>query len=249
MTNIDVWQYAHDFADFMNSNDISGFEDINFVLEKFNAIRIKDGYGLDAFCCGGMKGYFLQPYCYDLSSERFYKPSSKNNGLGDDEYNDKLRIDSLLDFFEAEKIPPVLPYFNVPFTPEGIVEAWLLFNLSNYLPRRWHAYYDLKEYVFNSDDVESLFPKDLSSVPEFNEPFFTKRVELRPQVLTLPQSELYPDISISGDKATVGTTYWNNNIGLVRSTITVERSGSSVEFRLFDMEERIIIENESNIYF
>lgn len=220
---------ATNFRDNLFSNDLSNFKELNFVLGYLNSVKIKDGYGLDAFDCGWDTGYYLQPYCYDLEYVGYYQPaSSYENRVG--EYNDKLKIRNMLNPTEATSIPPILSYFIVPFTENGIMEAWLLDILSDFLPREWHAYYDYKEYFFNINDIELLFPKDLSSVPEFYRPFFRDRVELRDKVFAMPIEELLPSVTIEQDSAFISYVYWQDNKGLLRTVIPVVKDNNSVKF-------------------
>lgn len=220
---------ATNFKDNLFSNDLSSFKNLNFVLDYLCCAKIKDGYGLDAFDCGWNKGYYLQPYCYDLEYVGYYQPSStKEDGIG--EYNDKLKISDMLNPNEAENIPSILSYFTVPFTEIGIMEAWLLDSMPDFLPREGHAYYDYKEYIFSVKDIEFLFPKDLSSVPEFYRPFFRERAELRDKVMDMPIEELIPSVTVEQDSAFISCAYWQDNKGLIRTVTPVVKDDNSVKF-------------------
>jgi hypothetical protein len=65
-------------------------------------------------------------------------------------YDDTQIIHGRIDWNEAEDVPPILPYFDVPFTEEGIMQAWLLDNLTDFMPKGWHSNYSAKDFVFDT---------------------------------------------------------------------------------------------------
>lgn len=126
---------AADFDDFMYESDFETFDNLMFVLDELPLLKIRDGYELDAFQKGGCLGSRFQAYCCKAGSVVQYIPSTCSK------YDDSMYIQGTISFDEADSVPDYMPYFNVPFTKEGIMQAWLLRNLTDFMPLGWHAGY------------------------------------------------------------------------------------------------------------
>jgi hypothetical protein len=140
-------------------------------------------------------------------------------------------------------VPPVLSYFDVPFTEEGIIQAWLLDLLTDFLPMGWHANYRQKTFVFNTERIEDMFPEyDPETCGSFG-----RRSKVRDEVFALGLESLLPSVKISGDKAILEYAYWNDWRGMVKSTVTVEKDGNSVKFS--KPETKTLVEYDCGIKF
>ncbi len=190
------------------------FYNIMFVLKDLPLLKIREGYELDAFQRGDTLGYVFQPYCCKAGSDIQYKPSENA------EYDDSMYIDGRISYTEAEVVPDYMPYFQVPFTKDGIMQAWMLRNLTDFMPRGWHACYGSKTFVFDTGRLEDMFSPENTS----------ERMQVSEQVLSLNLEDLLPRITISGNHATVEYTYWNDWRGLVKVSVDVEKDGESVIF-------------------
>ena len=141
-------------------------------------------------------------------------------------YEDSLLIHGRIGFGEADDVPPILSYFYVPFTEEGIMQAWLLDNITDFMPRGWHMNYSTVYYVFDTERIEKMFPVyDAETCGSFG-----RRSKVRDEVLALDLETLLPSVKITGDKAILEYAYWNDWRGMVKSTVEVEKDGNSVKF-------------------
>ncbi len=205
---------AADFDDFMYECDFKTFDNLMFVLDKLPLLKIRDGYELDAFQKGDSYGSRFQAYCCKAGSVVQYNPSTHGK------YDDSMYIQGTIGYDEAESVPDYMPYFNVPFTKEGILQAWLLRNLTDFMPLGWHACYGSKTFVFETSRIENMFSPEKTS----------DRMKVREQVLALDLETLLPKVSIFGNRATLEYAYWNDWSGLVKMTVDVEKDGDSVKF-------------------
>lgn len=202
------------FESFMRKSNFRCFANIMFVLDKLPLLKIRDGYELDAFKVGGRMGASYQAYCCKQNSDIRFVPS---DGVA---YDDSMYIQGLISCQEAESVPDYMPYFNVPFTQEGIMQAWLLRKLKDFMPLDWHACYNMKTYVFETSRIENMFS------PERTDDY----MKVRRQVMALDLESLLPKVTIEGDSATIEYAYWNDWSGLVKVTMDVEKHGDKVTF-------------------
>lgn len=185
-----------------------------FVLKKLQLLKIREGYELDAFWEGSSIGSVLRPYCCKKASNIRYIPSECSK------YDDSMYIEGMIDYAAAKSVPDYMPYFDVPFTPEGIMQAWLLNNLEDFMPRNWHACYGSKTYVFDTSILEDMFSSWHTS----------ERMKVKDKVLALDLEALLPKISINENHATLEYAYWNDWTGLAKVKIEVDKEGDGVKF-------------------
>lgn len=223
-----------DFDYYMHNDcNFEEFDNIMFVInDKLRLLKVRDGYELDAFKCGGNLGCFMQPYCCKKGSKIRYDPSA---GVA---YDDSMYIQGMIGLGEIFNLPDVLTYFSVPFTKEGIMQAWLLHRLTDFMPRGWHARYGSKSFIAEDGDAECIFSHDNSDAEE---------IRVREQIQKLDQASLLPHISIYGDKATLECAYWNNWRGLVKMSVPVSKSGSTVVFG--QSQEEVLVAYKGGIRF
>ena len=130
-----------------------------------------------------------------------------------------------------------MPYFDVPFTKEGIMQAWLLRNITDFMPRGWHSLYGSKTFVFETSRIEDMFSPENTS----------DRMRVSEQVLALDLEALLPNVIISGNHAIIEYAYWNDWRGLVKITMDVERDGNGVRFE--ETKDEVLVAYKSGIRF
>lgn len=257
---------AADFEEYMDNFDTKAYDDLMPVVEQLPLLKIRKNYVLDFFEKGDDHGWINQPYCHTETAFERYFPTDveeveeKGNygslfGLIKKKepkmikqkvhipYNDTLLINDRIDFREADDVPPVLPYFDVPFTEEGIIQAWLLYNLEDFMPKGWHMNYSRVDYVFDIRRIENMFPP---YNPE-EKSSFGGRSKVRDEVFALDLESLLPTVKVKGDTAVLEYAYWNDWRGMVKSSVVVEKDGNSVKF--FKPENQILVEYDCGIIF
>lgn len=117
------------------------------------------------------------------------------------------------------------------------MQAWLLRNLTYFMPLRWHACYLAKTFVFETSRIQNMFSLENTG----------DKMKVREQVLAIDLTTLQPSVTISGDHATLKYAYWNDWRGLVKATIEVEKDGEGVIFG--EPNDEVIVAYESHIIF
>lgn len=222
---------AAEFETFMEDCEFDNFYNIMFVLDKLPLLEIRDGYELDAFQKGDSLGSRFQAYCCKAGSEVRYVPSE---GVT---FDDSMYIQGTIGFDEAESVPDYMSYFHVPFTEEGIMQAWLLRNLTDFMPLGWHACYSSKTFVFETSRIEDMFNPENTS----------DRMKVSEQVLALDLESLLPNVTITDNHAVLEYTYWNDWRGLVKITLDVEQNGDTIKFG--EPDDEVLVAYKSGIRF
>lgn len=223
------------------------------VLSLLPLLKIRDGYQLDFYCFGGDMGSRYEPYVCKANAKDPYIPTVYEDGtpvdfderqrwrslLGKDEekdrqkhvpYDESKKIVDMLAYGEYNDIPPVLPYFEVPFTEEGILQAWLLDNITYFLPLFWHSKYNECFFILNNDEIDWG-----AALCDRNE----RLMRAKEAIAALDRKSLYPTVSINGDEGVVKLTYWNAWNGLGRNIVKISRRGNGVEFRKPEYENLV----------
>lgn len=229
--NNQLGKIAAEFEAFMDDCDFKRFDNIMFVLDKLPLLKIRDGYELDAFRKGDSLGYRYQAYCCKAGSKVQYVPSE------DATYDDSMYIMDTISHEEAKNVPDYMSYFHVPFTKEGIMQAWLLRNLTDFMPLGWHACYGAKTFVFETSRIEGMFSPENTS----------DRMKVSGQVLALNLEALLPNVNIAGNHATLEYAYWNDWRGLVKTTVDVEKDGDTVRFG--EPDDEVLVTYKSGLRF
>ena len=235
-------EFCADFAKFMEECNFESFMNLMHILRKLPLLKIREGYELDAFQRGDNYGDILQAYCCKAGASKHYVPTqvknveetvksntlfglfSKTENKNESKkihipYDDSLRIHGKIGWGEGEDIPEALTYFDVPFTEEGIMQAWFLDNLTDFMPKGWHCNYSCKDFLFDHDNFEQKIEKTLSKDPKVLKEF-----------LKIDLESLLPKVLISGETATLEYAYWNDWSGMVKAKTTVTREGNTVKF-------------------
>ena len=252
-----LWLKAVEFEEFMKEQDFRSFDDLTFVLQRLPLLKIRKGYVFDAFKEGIENfGWNYRPYCHKEGSRKIFKYgkvkeeqistnklSSLFRKIGKTKmlrkikrllgrsYRDNLVIKDTIHWDNAKDMPPVLPYFIVPFTEEGIMQAWLLDNISDFMPKYWHANYETKYFVFNPYHIVRKIPKDVTE-----------------QIKNLNLDSMFFRVNkINDNKAVVVYTYWNDWKGLVKVRTMVTKTKESIQFH--EPERNTLVEYHSNTMF
>lgn len=218
-----IGDMADEFDEFMRECDIDSFDNLMFVLDKLPLLKIREGYELDAFQRGDDHGWYMQTYCHKAETAGRYMPK-KHGG-----YVDSLWIHGRIGYDQAIDVPAALTYMEVPFTEEGIMQAWLLDNLTEYMPKGWHANYGTKYFIFDEGRVDELF-QDADEKGKLCAFMASDRRTVRNQVMALDRESLLPSVIIDGDAAVLEYAYWNDWSGMNKVSVPVKRVGNSVEF-------------------
>jgi len=213
-SKLSIPEKADDFRDILVSrNWRRGFDNLMDIIATLPELKIRDGYEFDAFKCGDDMGWEFQTYCCKAGSELQFE-----DGMT---YDDAHYIQDLHDAYATRDVKPAIGYFEVPFTEEGIFQAWLLDNAHEFMPRYWHANYNVKDFIFQKEDLENLFEK---------EDGLCSRESAREETMALDPAGMLPKVTVEGDTAWVEYTYWNDWKGLVKARTKAVRYGSGISF-------------------
>lgn len=188
---------ADGIATAMEKISVKKANNLNRYLPLFNKLKMRKGYILAAYEMGNEYGSRYIPYC---------RPA------------DLPPIRRILTNDESKKISPVLKSFEVPFTEEAIMQAWLLEHLTDFMPKKWHANYGNRQYIFTKYDLEGLTNSE--SIPS----------NIRQSLKTVKLSDVMPSVKRDKFSALLSYTYWSPWGGLIKSSVSVIRNRLTVFF-------------------
>lgn len=208
------------------------------IIPLLSTTKLMDGYELASFKYGVDDfGYEYIPYvrrCNALTQwcppeKTDYKSCIRKDRLvfGDyatGEYKDEYLIEGIWGYErDISSVPSILPYFEVTFSEEGVLEAWILYNLRELLPRYWHANYGAKDFIYGIETIKLMNRQiELEGLDEM------ERNSIKDAVRSLDFNELAPHVTINGDTATFTCAYWNQFSGLYKMETIFERVGSHI---------------------
>jgi hypothetical protein len=251
--DIDIAKECALFRDFMKMQNFDQFDNLTHLLPAFSKLKIRDGYELDAFETGIKRfGWEFQAYCCKVGSTTHYQPIEDEQPQDDNSsyieevyppYDDSMYIEGVTPLNVASKIPSPLEYFEVPFTHEGILQAWFLHNLHEFMPRYWHGNYKCKKFIFTEKDLKSSkkHAKYREDCP------YTMTKKDCEKLLALTIEPLLPTIEIDGDSATITYTYWNNWSGMVSVIARAYKDGKSIKFS--NLSKNVIVKYKCGMRF
>ncbi len=225
------------FEDAMRRKYFDSFRNLEYVATLLPHIKIREGYILDGFRQGDTSGSVIRLYVRQRHATKRWipypnvceKPSflerigiNRQKKSVPQPYDDSMYIHDLHSYNDTKHIPPILPYFTIPFTECGITEAWLLTIAPDFMPKTWHAGYGDVEYICDKEKFEKLFAGTDNSDTDF--------IIATNEAKKIPLDELLPHVKIDGNRASLTYSYWNAWKGLVRETTIVIPKGESVEF-------------------
>lgn len=222
------WQSFKKFIDScVEENLFSNFTDVNFILKALKSISLKNGFILDA--CQIKESYYrdgefyLGLYVCKDNAKAEFKPKLKSVrdtfmkkiGLQKCEYQyqpkfcEDMYISTTIPIEVYKELPSIYQYLEIPFTEQGIWEAFLLNWVNILMPKLGHGNYIYKKLICNEEDLLTINKVDCS-------PFFNY--------------EIFPSIVINGNEAQLTYCYWSNRKGLVKETKLVSKDGSSMKW-------------------
>ena len=254
---------GEDFETAMEKTRIRYNENLMTVLQQLDLIKIRKGYVLDIFCKGDNYKIMRQPYCHKENATDYCTSAVNKGGMikkayhylfedtpeTDDSklfaYDDKKLVTGALTWREAKLMPPILNYFEVPFTPEGIMQAFLLDNVMDFLNNIDIYRCPINFYLFNAElflkkfSVEDVDDKHLSGILNF------RRHEARHKLRSVDLETLKPKITIDGNKALLQYTFWNDWKGLVKVTTKVVKHRNTIKF--INPQQKLLVNYNCNI--
>lgn len=208
------------------------------IIPLLSTIKLMDGYELASFKYGVDDfGYEYIPYVRRCNALTQWCPPEKTDYkscirkdrlvIGDyatGEYKDEYLIEGIWGYErDISSVPSILPYFELTFSEEGVLEAWILYNLRELLPRYWHANYGAKDFIYGIETIKLMNRQiELEGLDEM------ERNSIKDAVRSLDFNELAPHVTINGDTATFTCAYWNQFSGLYKMETIFERVGSHI---------------------
>lgn len=253
------------FRQFMDSFNPAEATSLMPALELLDQLELKAGYELGVFEMESYKDSIFVAYCHKTDATETYVPTkivtSRDSAFGrlvervtgkrlfggkatgiHQRYDDSMLIEGKLSMKESADVPSHLSYFNVPFTVQGITQAWLLKNISEFMPRRWHYGYGKKHYIFSESDLKRLFP----CIDAVTDSLEKERLRIREQIHALDASALTPKVCLTDESNAVLTyCYWNDWSGLVTRNVNCQRQADTIRFEkqraelLFPFKSRV----------
>lgn len=220
-------EMAYAFDSFMNTINWEAHNDLEFIRKRLPLLKLHDKYILDAFQSGDNYGASYQLYVHKKNAHDEYAPSFSK-------YEDSMLVRRRLSESEAKDIPDILPYFTIPFTYEGIMQAWLLNSIDSYMPKSWHANYGNIQFIYKAEAIIHSLPHDLD-------------IEKKNKILAMSSESFLPTIIIKGYEAVIRIIKWSNWSGMIRSSIKVNKQGRSVEFGEIDND--VLVEYDWGVMF
>lgn len=225
------------------------------------SLKIKEGYELDFYQIGSDMGSRYEPYVCRADATEPYIPTVYEDGtpvdyierhtlhldlFGDNNeplkihipYDESKRVVDMLAYNECEDIPCAISFFDAPFTEEGIMQVWLLDNITNLLPLNWHSGYNRVSYILDEEEIDWGFVSDFNS----------KEFEYAEEAIwRMDRESLYPTVKVNGDEALLTVTYWNAWSGLVKMNVKASKKGSGVRFE--EAERTTLVSYRSGLRF
>lgn len=246
------------FERFVKDGRFDKRNNLNWVFKILDELSIDDGYVLDAYEMGDDMGSRCELYVHKGDAAIEYKPdlnkrkermrrifmSKKDKeaaGPFEDyiaPYSDEMYIAHMIDYKEAEQIPPIWGYLTVPFTPMSIWQAFLLTKAYSYLPKKWHGNYNKIDFIFGREDIEQLFLSKGDALGKEDRAFLARCLE---------SGELLPRVEIDGESAIVIFTSWSPWGGLFKRKVPVKKVWSTVLFE--EEKQENLIKYDSGLRF
>ena len=132
-------------------------------------------------------------------------------------YCDEYFIQDTHPEYEVRDIPRALDYISVPFTEQGVLQAWLLENVHEFMPHMVNGRPEADTIVTCEAVADALIASnrqfDLKSLFESLEPY-----------------GVYPGLNAKGDTICLSFLKWNNRKGLSSVSVTARQHGDSIRF-------------------
>lgn len=242
----------------------------DLILPLLPSVHLPQGYVLSSFRYGVENfGYEHIPYVHKNSAVKEWCPPENTNYEGiirgfpkgisprglilqnknliieGGDYKDEYLIKGIWGYERiVDSIPPILPYFKLDFSENSILEAWVLHNLRDFLPKYWHANYGAVSYIYGQETIDELFPEQYN---ERDSDFKGERNTVKDEVRALDINELTPRVIINDNTATFTCAYWNHFSGLYITETKFKNEDGLV--RVDSENRRCLVSHRSNIMF
>lgn len=200
--------------------------DISSILDGFDSIHLKKGYTLGSYCHLYTKGGIFKfndnwttaIYAHLKDAKKIYKDNfetiryiSRNWKLLNMFYKENMILEGALysDRF-VKAMPNLFSSIDVDFTPEGIAQAYFIFDHEAYLPCMWHAAYERKHILVNNNIINKL------------PPVYQKKVH------NIPIGK--PSITIKDNHAELSFTFFSTGKGICSYKVSVLKINNTVKF-------------------
>lgn len=170
---------------------------LNDILIQLSYLEIKPGYVIDAYEYGTYMCMEYIPYCHIIETDIDY-------------LNLKVK--------PKTELPPILDFFKVTFCEYGILQAWFIQHLSDFMPKFWHAQYGMVSFIFSEINYMCLCSN--TKFPE----------QVLEQLKAIDCKELLPNIKMGTNSALMTYSFWSDWGGLIKQSVVVERKGETVCF-------------------
>lgn len=245
-------EYAATYARFAESikknmpldyiNHKALWDDIMPVMKTLPLLKIPKGEVVDAYLCGDMYGYITRPYLRRKNAqpkEIGWDTITHTTQSGRTVYS--IAQDSTYRFTPNDRLVGIVmsdsafpPHFlsglEVPFTRQGIWQAYLLNHSSNIMPL--YAYYTQGTCLFSTDALRLVWPEEGRCGSKRNHP--EERQALLDSVTYITTRV---DI-LSADTAEITATWWYDFEGVVEEHVRAIRTGKTVRFELIESKKR-----------
>ena len=159
--------------DLIGSFGVNKMNHINSILSLLTTVHLPKEYVLSSFKYGDEGfGYEHIPYIHrfdattewcppenvnDKSYIRGHRTPNDNYATG--AYKDEYLITGIWGYERIiDQVPSILPYFELTFSEVGILDAWVLYNLRDLLPKYWHAKYGAKDFIYGIEKNREIIP-------------------------------------------------------------------------------------------
>ena len=203
------------------------YNDVSFIMKRLPLLKLSDNHIIAlqdvGSCYSGRTNLFIA--CKKGFAENY--PDQKvpsdatmliSKGLNVDfnSYELHTKVENLdvhLKLFpqDARRIKNMWQFIEVPFTPDGLWQAFLLDEMWRWLPLYWHANYAKVTYILDMDDLRYHTCRDRS---------LSKRTDLLPHIT----------INAKNSTAIIHYTYWSEWQGLVAAKLHVSQENRVLEW-------------------
>ena len=218
--------FIESFNGFMAGLNTANFDNLMPVLAELPLLKIREGYEFDAFKVSEGSSITFRGYCCRAGSQLQYLPHQRGEQMSGEEmrlrkdanpYCDEYFIQDTHPEYEVRDIPRALDYISVPFTEQGVLQAWLLENIQEFMPHMVNGRPEADTIV----TCEAVADELIASNRQF---------DLKSLFESLKPYGVYPGLTVKGDTICLSFLKWNNRKGLSRVSVAASQHGDSVRF-------------------
>lgn len=219
-------------------------KELSAVMATLPLLKIPDTMEVDLYCYGGSEGWTTHPYVRNKDAQNEVEISfnfDSSDSLSHEEYQNLYNqaLEKYNDFRSNYKYSPndkllgTIPrplqytsfkYIEVPFTEEGIWQAYLFYMMEKFLPRFWHALYGNATLIVDREALKFIYPQEGPCSRKEEYPDFTQHIMDSVSAINNKVEIL------SADKALITTTWWYDHSGLIETHHYAFRNGKHIRF-------------------